>query len=256
MSQNVTVVLIFIFSLLNIRSEGAQVADEYIKRFRLGHGFDFSGCAEIEKECSHLVDDLALMSCSLNLAHNNNTKISPQCQHRVWTYQVDMLDSSFLNSKLKEPCQLDPLILDCLTATDTSISCVLKKKPSARSSKCWHMINKIESLIGNDWQITRNFLIFCYNDIQRYSCGRIPLDSKSLSQTQAVKCLQNQQDLQSECQSELASLKDIKYNSLQLDKVVFAACTVEQVNFCPEQLPGTWLMYKCLVRHKYENGMY
>lgn len=215
---------------------------------------DVTGCSLFHKLCSYLDDDLAILSCTLNAAYNK-TQVTPACQQIVWTHQNDLLDNAYLDYKLKERCQEEPGILNCLKSPDLGIDCILKKKPSINDKDCWSVINKIESLIFNDWQITGNFLKNCHDDIQAHTCARIPQDSKSLSQIPTLKCLQgNDQHLTPECLSEINVLQDMKYNTLVLDKIIFAACNLDQKNFCPDEVPGSWLMYKCLSRHKYENG--
>ncbi|XP_063838932.1 Golgi apparatus protein 1 [Ostrinia nubilalis] len=217
---------------------------------------DISGCTVLEKQCSHLIDDFALLSCALNATHSNKSQVAFICQHKIWTYQAELLDNNYLDFKLKQPCQDEMITSECLKPTEYGIDCILKKKPTIRSKICWRTINKVESLIFNDWQITGNFLRKCYDDIQSFSCGRIPPDPKSLSQTHTLKCLQNkEQDLKPECQAEMTALKEMKYSMLQLDKIIFAACNLDQKTVCPDELPGTWMMYKCLVDHKYDNAM-
>lgn len=219
------------------------------------YSLEISGCGPVEKQCSHLEDDLALLSCALSTSHNNKSQVPFQCQHKIWTHQAELLDSAFLDYKLKDPCIDEIETLDCLKTPEYGIDCILKKKPGVKIKSCFRMINKIESLIFNDWQISNNFLKNCLDDIQAHSCGRIPPDPKSLSQTHTLKCLQGkEQILRPECQSEITVLNEMKYSSLQLDKIIFAACNLDQKNFCPDEVPGSWLMYKCLVRHKYEGG--
>lgn len=215
---------------------------------------DVTGCSLFHKLCSYLDDDLAILTCTLNAAYNK-TQVTPACQQRVWTHQNDLLDIAYLNYKLKEPCQEEPGISNCLKSSELGIDCLLKKKPSINDKDCWSITNKIESLIFNDWQITGNFLKNCYDDIQANTCGRISQDSKGLSQILTLKCLlSKEQNLRPECRSEINVLQDMKYSTLQLDKIIFAACNLDQKNFCPDEVPGSWLMYKCLLRHKYENG--
>ncbi|VVC97266.1 unnamed protein product [Leptidea sinapis] len=199
---------------------------------------------------------MALLSCALNITHNNKSQITFICQHKIWLHQSELLDNIFLEYKLTNVCGKEQTILDCLNPTVNVFDCVLKTKSSVKDKICWKTINKIELLVFNDWQITRNFMKNCFNDIQALSCGRIPPDPKSLSQVHTLKCLQNhQQNLHSECQKEINVLQEMKYSTFQLDKIVFAACNIDQKNFCPDELPGSLLMYKCLIRHKYENGM-
>ncbi|XP_013200649.1 Golgi apparatus protein 1 [Amyelois transitella] len=213
------------------------------------------GCAALEKQCLQ-TDDLALLSCALNTTRSNKTQVNFQCQHKVWTREAQFLDLTFLNLKLRQPCQDEPLIMDCLGPGENAIDCILKKKSSVRSKVCWRMINKIESLIFNDWQITINFIKYCNDDIQTHSCGRIPPDPNSLSQTQTIKCLQNKEQLlRPECVSEISALNEIMYSTLQLDKLVFAACKPDQIMFCPDELPRSWSMYKCLVNNKNDDRM-
>lgn len=250
------IVWIFLTCIVNNVVNGEGLGN-LIKQSSGKYSLDLSGCTTLEKQCSHLIDDLALLSCALNATHNNKTQVIFSCQHKIWTQQAELLDNAFLDFKLKQPCQDEFIVSDCLKPAEFGIDCVLKKKPSIRNKNCWRMINKLESLIFNDWQITGNFLKNCFDDIQTYSCGRIPPDPKSLSQTHTLKCLQNkEQDLKPECQSEMTVLKEMKYNMLQMDKIIFAACNLDQKNFCADEVAGSWLMYKCLVAHKYESGMY
>lgn len=229
--------------------------DNVLKTPRERYIIDLNECTWFEKQCSHLNDDLALLSCALNASHNNKTQVSFICQHKIWIRQAELIDNSFLEYKLKGPCQ-DETIMDCLSPSTNSIDCVLKRKPSIKDKNCLRLINKIETLIFNDWQITNNFLKNCLDDIEAHTCGRIPPDPKSLSQMQTLKCLQGfEQNLRPECQSELLVLQEMKYTTLQLDKLVFAACSLDQKKFCPEELPGSLLLYKCLARHKYERGI-
>ncbi|KOB78150.1 putative golgi apparatus protein cysteine-rich fibroblast growth factor receptor [Operophtera brumata] len=208
-------------------------------RFRL----DLSKCSLFQKLCSYLEDDLAVLSCTLNVAYNK-TQVTPACQQTVWTHQNVLLDNAYLDYKLKQPCVEEPTILNCLKSPELVIDCILTKKLSVNNKECWSIINKIESLIFNDWQITGNFLKNCYADIQAYTCGRIPQDSKGLSQIQTLKCLQiKEQNLSPECLPEVIGLQDMKYNTLQLNRIIFAACNLDQKNFCPDEVPGSWLMY-------------
>lgn len=237
----------------------AQVLGNLVNRPSDRYTLDVSGCALYHKLCSHLDDDLAVLSCALNASYNK-TQLSVVCQHKLWSYQAELLDNDFVEYKLKEPCQDEPVITNCLTSSVTNeykIDCVLKKKSSVRNKKCWRMINKIESLVFNDWQIIGNFLKNCYDDIEAHSCGRIPMSPRSLSQKETLKCLQEKDvNPRPECLAEITALEEMKYDSLQLDKIIFAACNLDQKNFCPDEVPGSWLMYKCLLRHKYENGDY
>ncbi|XP_047506857.1 Golgi apparatus protein 1 [Pieris napi] len=217
---------------------------------------DLRDCGPFDKQCSHLDEDLALLSCSINITRSNKTQLPFICQHKIWLHQLDLHDNNFLETKLKEACLEEPIILDCLNSIGNIIDCVLKRKPSVNNKLCLKTISKIEVLMFNDWQITNTFVKNCYDDIQALSCGRIPPDPKTLSQMHTLRCIQNhEQNLRPECQSEITSLEEIKYNSLQLDKLVFAVCNIDQRNFCPDEVPGSLLMYKCLIRHKYENGM-
>lgn len=256
MLSNVYLEILWIFAtciIKNVISE--EGLGNLVKRSDGKFNVDLSGCPVLEKQCSHLIDDFALLSCAINATHNNKSQVAFICQHKIWTYQAELLDNTYLDFKLRQPCQDEIIISDCLKPQEYGIDCVLKKKPTVRSKICWRMINKIESLIFNDWQITGNFLRNCFDDIQAYNCGRIPPDAKSLSQTHTLKCLQDkEQDLKPDCQSEMTALKEMKYNMLQLDKIVFVACNLDQKTVCPDELPGSWMMYKCLVDHKYENG--
>lgn len=248
--QTICIIIYFLINLV----KSAQISAEISKRNNGQYDIELKGCPVFLKECSHLQDSFALLSCSLNTSHNN-TQISNECQHRIWTHVHQLLDNSFLSYKLKNTCMEEAIVLKCLDrTTDYNIDCLFKKKPSVSNRSCWLIINKIESLIFNDWQIIKSFLKYCQDDIEAYTCGRIPHDSKSLSQIETLKCLQTQKRLVPECQSEIDALNQMKYTSLQLDKVVFAACNMDQSNFCPDELPGSWLMYKCLVRHKYETS--
>lgn len=246
---------ILLVSYLTYQVDSAQIADVFIKRQKPKYTIDLTGCGVLEKQCSHLDEELALLSCCLNTAHNNKTTLSAVCQHRIWMHQAEVLDNNFLAYKLQEPCQEESMILSCLRS-GSGIDCLLKKKPSVRDRICWRTINKLESQIFNDWQITSKFTKLCFTDIQGYSCGRIPVDTKALSQTETLRCLLNNDNLRPECQAEVLALKDMKYTSLQLDKVVFAACSAEQKKFCPNEIAGSWLLYKCLLTHKYDSGNY
>ncbi|XP_049872033.1 Golgi apparatus protein 1 isoform X2 [Pectinophora gossypiella] len=248
---------LWILAALTIRHvESAQIPNDSIKSPKDRYILSTSGCGPLEKQCSHLDDDLALLSCALNACHNNKTQVPVSCQHRIWTHQAELIDNSFLDYKLKDPCQDELAILECLSPTEFGIDCILKRKSSVRDKSCWRTINKIESLILNDWQITNNFLRNCLDDIQGHTCGRIPQDVRSLSQTQTLKCLLTKEPLlKPECQSEMTALNEMKYATLQLDKIIFAACNLDQKNFCPDEVPGSWLMYKCLVKHKFESAM-
>ncbi|KAG6444008.1 hypothetical protein O3G_MSEX003144 [Manduca sexta] len=238
---------------VSVKDAHARRAYDRISRDKVY--WDASECALYHKLCSQLDDNFALISCALNASYNK-TQIPFTCQQKLWAHQVDLIDNSFLYKKLREPCKEDSVISNCLGPTDYTIDCILKKKPSAVDKNCYRMINKIESLLFNDWQITANFIMKCYTDVKDHNCGRISPDPKSLSQTETLKCLQNyEQSLSSDCQAEITALNEMKYSTLQLDKIVFAACNLEQKSFCPDEIPGSWLMYKCLLRHKYENGM-
>ncbi|XP_045768280.1 Golgi apparatus protein 1 [Maniola jurtina] len=251
---NIFLHTLFIFIIV-IHVEGLQRVDSYSpakERLKV----DLSGCSLFEKQCLQLDEDLALLSCALNTTHNNKTQIPFTCQHKIWSHQVELLDSTFLENKLKDPCQDELIILECLGGNTNTIDCVLKSKPSLKNKSCWRTINKIELLIFNDWQITGNFLKNCLDDIEVRSCGRIPADPKALSQTLTFKCLQSfEESLRPECQSEIVALREMKYSSLQIDKIVFAACNKDQKTFCPDEVPDSLFMYKCLVRHKNENAM-
>lgn len=239
---------------LIILAQNDQILCNYIKQPTERFTLDVTSCSLFHKLCSHLDEDLPILSCSLKASYNK-TQIPPNCQQIIWTHQNDMLDNAYLNHKLKGLCAGELSIINCLKSSNNGIDCILKKKASVIDKNCWRMINKIESLIFNDWQITGNFLKNCYDDIQAHTCGRIPSDPKSLSQIQTLKCLQNNEPvLRPECLSEVDVLQDMKYTTLQLDKIIFAACNLEQKSFCPDEVPESWLMYKCLLRHKYESG--
>lgn len=231
------------------------IATQIINAHHGSYNLDISGCGPIEKKCQVFEEGLEILSCAINNSHNNKSQVPFTCQHRIWSHQAELLDNNLLDFKLREPCQDEPTILECLKPEEYAIDCVLKKKPIVKNKICWRMINKIESLIFNDWQITNNFLKICFDDIQAHTCGRIPPDPRALSQTQTLKCLQSKDlHLKPECQSEIAVLNDLKYSSLALDKIVFAACHVDQSVFCPDEVPASWRMYKCLLHHKYENS--
>ncbi|XP_068621260.1 Golgi apparatus protein 1 [Battus philenor] len=246
-----------LFLALSINNaSGAQVIGSLIRSQQGRYSVDLNDCGFIEKQCSHFHDDLTILSCALNATHNNKTQASLVCQHKLWMHQAKLLSNEYIDSKIKEPCREELAIIDCLIPTELSIDCVLKRKPSIKDKICWNVIDNIESLIFNDWQITGDFLRNCYDDINAYNCGRIPTDFKSMSQSQTLKCLQSQiQNLRPECQSEIVVLNEMKYSTLQLDKIVFAACNLDLKNYCLDEVPGSLLMYKCLVRHKYEKGM-
>lgn len=244
---------ILLLSYLSCHVDGAQIADVFIQRHKPKYSIDLAGCGSLEQQCSHLDDELALLSCALNSAHNNKTSVSLECQHRIWMHQAEVLENNFLAFKLEEPCQSEAMVLNCLR-TGGGIDCLLKKKPYVRDRICGRTLNKLESQIFNDWQITSNFTKNCMTDVKGYSCGRIPVDAKALSQTETMKCLLSKNTVRPECQAEILALKDMKYNSLQMDKVVFAACNLDQKKFCPDEISGSWLMFKCLLRNKYENG--
>lgn len=252
---NIKIQTLFAFVIV-LKVEGLQKVDSYSpakERFKA----DLGGCTLFEKQCLQLDDDLALLSCALNTTHNNKTQTPFTCQHKIWSHQAELLDGTFLESELKDPCQDELIILECLGGNFNTIDCILKSKPSLKNKSCWRTVNKIESLIFNDWQITGNFLKSCLDDIEAHSCGRIPTDPKALSQTHTLKCLQSfEQSLRPECQSEIQALKEMKYSSLQMDRIVFAACNKDQTMFCPDEVPDSLLMYKCLVRHKHENGKF
>ncbi|CAG9567418.1 unnamed protein product [Danaus chrysippus] len=250
----IQVIGVFMTSLLN-HVQSAQTLDTY-KSSKERYAAELSECTLFQKQCLHLDEDLALLFCALSTTHNNKTQVPFLCQHKIWTHQAGLLDSTYLENKLKDPCQEEPNILDCLSSNINTIDCILKQAPILKTKSCARVVNKIESLIFNDWQITGNFLKNCLDDVEAHECGRIPPDPTTLSQTHTLKCLQKfEMSLNPNCQSEISSLKEMKYNTLHLDKMIFAACNLDQKNFCPDEVPDSLLLYKCLVRHKYENGM-
>lgn len=249
-------VICFLFSHFINFSSGAQAIGGLIRSQKGKYSVNLSGCGIIEKQCSHFHDDLSILSCALNATQNNKTQATILCQHNVWMHQAELLDNAYIDYKLREPCQEEQSIMDCLSPTEFSIDCILKRKPSIKDKTCWTVINNIELLIFNDWQITGNFLRNCFFDIHALNCGRVPTDLKSMSQILTLKCLQSQIiNVKPICQSEINVLNEMKYNTLQLDKIVFAACNLDLKNFCLDEVPGSLLMYKCLVRHKYEKGI-
>lgn len=246
---------VYMISLLN-HVESGQTLDTF-KSAKERYAAELSECTSFQKQCLHLDEDLSLLFCALSTTHNNKTQVPFLCQHKIWTHQAELLDSTYLENKLKDPCQEEPNILDCLSSNINTIDCILKQAPILKTKSCARVVNKIESLIFNDWQITGNFLKNCLDDVEAHDCGRIPPDPTTLSQTHTLKCLQSVElSLHPNCQSEISSLKEMKYNTLHLDKMVFAACNLDQKNFCPDEVPDSLLLYKCLVRHKYENGEY
>lgn len=240
------------FSISNIKC--AQLPGD-LKRPKGRYTLDLSGCGLFEQQCSQFDDDLALLSCALTTARSNKTQVLTACQHKVWSHQAELTDNSYISYKLKQPCQDEQLVLECLTSPEVAIDCVLKKKAGVKNRSCWRMINKIELLIFNDWQIIYNFLKACSDDIQANTCGRIPPDFRSLSQSQTLKCLETKEEtLKPECNTELTALNEMKYTNLQMDKLVFLACNLDLVNFCSDIASESWLKYKCLVKHQYDNG--
>lgn len=258
-SNKLTKILSGFIACIIINVQDSSANGDFMKPVADRFALDVSDCSLYHKLCSHLEDDLAILSCSLNASYNK-TLVASNCQHKIWTHQNYLLDNAYLDYKLSmpsKPCQDEPTVLSCIKASDHSMDCILKKKSGITNKNCWRIMNKIESLIFNDWQITGTFLKNCYDDIQAHACGRIPADAKSLSQSQTLKCLQsNEQKLRPECTLEINVLEDMKYDTLQLDKIIFAACNVDQKTFCPDELSGSWLMYKCLLRHKYENSKF
>lgn len=254
-TKNITLLVIcyfinFITSYTN-GFQGIESAKSDSERYTV----DLKGCAVFERQCVQLDEDFDVLSCALNITHNNKTQVPFSCQHKIWTLQNKLLEKSYIEYKLKGPCQEETIISDCLNPSSNSLDCILKRKPILKNRICQRTIYQLESLIFNDWQITGNFLKNCLDDIEAHSCGRIPSDPKSLSQTFTLKCLQSLGDkLRPECQSEIVALKEMKYTTLQIDRLIFAACNIDQKNFCPDEVPDSLLMYKCLVRHKYENG--
>ena len=71
-----------------------------------------------------------------------------------------------------------------------------------------------------------------------------------------VECLEeHQEDLSESCQKEIFRMAELSADDYHLDRPLYYACRDDREKFCANIASGEGKVYKCLMKHKFENTM-
>ncbi|XP_055908083.1 Golgi apparatus protein 1 isoform X1 [Eupeodes corollae] len=214
---------------------------------------DNPACPEIKNLCDHSksLDDLSILECIETFPPHQLESLTNKCQQVIWNSKRLLLADHSVHQLVDQPCEKhEAKLAECYnsiaaanSADGTFLSCLIDKSSTLdQQSPCKNVIQRIQSVVFNDFRFLNEFFQGCDNDIQQLHCGRMNVERTAVSQIETVACLQDSLDnLSPTCKSSVG--KHIEYQFTQI-------CGDDLRRFCVSEHPGTSAAYKCLVKHK------
>lgn len=221
--------------------------------------YDHPECSIIKDFCgpigSH--DEIKLLACIQNFDSNRKNNIPIACQHVIWTRMSYYMNNTNLQEISNYHCRQEYVIDKCQkTHFDVFVLCILDNKYNIKDVACTSFVQNLEVIVFNDYQELNNFMKKCQSDIDIHDCGRLNAGDNSIAQSETLSCLQLKVDsLKNQCRQEILHLSELQGDNIKLDRLLYTACGIDQIRFCPDLSPGSGLMYKCLMLHKYDKSM-
>ena len=75
-------------------------------------------------------------------------------------------------------------------------------------------------------------------------------------QNDVLECLEDHEDdLSEKCEKQIYRLAELSADDYHLDRPLYYACRDDRERFCSEVAAGEGRVYKCLMKHKFEETM-
>ncbi|KAL3281561.1 hypothetical protein HHI36_004769 [Cryptolaemus montrouzieri] len=211
-------------------------------------------CPQVKKYCdsnsvnSETSSDIEVLECLLTLSQVQLANLKPKCQHVIWLHIKELTSNEKVQEILEPHCMKDLSELKCTSEKNVFfLRCIVENKDNIHEDSCYKIVDRLETVVFQDFRLIPNFMKECIADIEKLQCGRI--DTNSLSQAQTVVCLQmKMQNISSSCKRELFSLAEIQANNIKIDRQLYMACKEDHLKFCPQFIAGGGRVFTCLMQ--------
>ncbi|XP_012286119.1 Golgi apparatus protein 1 [Orussus abietinus] len=205
-------------------------------------------------------DDLSVLECIQTFKANEVSSINDECQHKIWTHIVNLTNDENVQRLTKKTCgnKLDDLRCTPSPGNEVGyLSCLIDKKEEIKDPRCHDYIQRLAWVAFSDYRIITYFVTDCFNDIDKFQCGRIqPAKYKDISEGLTIACLQRHvEKLEPQCRKRILHVSEIQADNIKLDRQLYMSCTQDHIKFCPNIRPGSGQVYKCLMQHKTDRSM-
>ncbi|CAG2104936.1 unnamed protein product [Medioppia subpectinata] len=224
--------------------------------------------ADVEAICGRtgisLDNNLSVLTCVQN--KEDDTHLSPDCHHLIWSYKRNLTNDNRFASVAKSVCnRLITENADCLDAEEERVlspsanlmSCLIERLVPETDVECKNFLTKMELIIFSDYRLIHKFTDFCAKDIDDLKCGRIDTNSESThTQGETIECLEKSADkLSPKCEHQILRIAELQSDDFHLDRGLYFACRDDREKFCHRIQSGDGRVYRCLMKHKLERDL-
>ncbi|CAD7080350.1 unnamed protein product [Hermetia illucens] len=214
-------------------------------------------CQELHKYCAaEDADDLSVLVCIQTLQSSQLESLSEGCQHLIWRHTRNILEDEEVLQITRKVCNKDTgKFSNCHPAKSTVgryLACLVDEIETAKpSGQCRDTIHRLESIAFTDYRLLGKFIDDCEDDVEHLGCGRLNADRERVSQGETIACLQEKiTELKPVCKKQVLHVSQQQSDDLKLDRKFYTSCRTDSIRFCPNAVPGTNAVFKCLVKHK------
>ncbi|KAF1393199.1 hypothetical protein PFLUV_G00036030 [Perca fluviatilis] len=214
-------------------------------------------------------NNLAVLECLQD--RREESEISPDCNHLLWNYKLNLTTDPKFESVAMEVCKSTiSEIKECNEeerGRGYLVSCLVDHRANVSEYQCNQYITKMTSIVFSDYRLICGFTDKCKEDINSLRCGSINVGQKDVhSQGEVISCLEKalvreaeQQDhvhpIKEECKRAILRVAELSSDDFHLDRHLYFSCRADRERFCRNTPAGEGKVYKCLFNHKFEEAM-
>ncbi|KAL1491212.1 hypothetical protein ABEB36_011845 [Hypothenemus hampei] len=224
---------------------------------------DYKFLAKFLKQCEN---DVKKLSCGLidsqglsqiatiACLQSNILEISDNCKKEV--YQLSELQSD--NIKLDRQLYMDCLVdysrycSEFRAGSGRVFHCLTRQDPQKLSGKCKNSLYRRQSLIAQDYKVSKGLMRSCREDIKRTHCRKQTSSDRTVRLAQILLCLEhvarNGSKISSDCEAELVEHRRMLMEDYRLSPEIVNKCKKETMQFCKGFETGGKTIH-CLMKH-------
>ncbi|XP_071497848.1 Golgi apparatus protein 1-like [Diadema antillarum] len=223
---------------------------------------DHPACAaDVQHMCARKGNNFAVLDC-LQKGEND---ISPDCNHFLWNYKMNLTKDYRFDNAASEVCREDLRKFSDCTGMEPGkgliLPCLLDHFDDIANQQCVQYLNRMKEITFSDFRLITGFYEQCSDDIATFKCGVVNEDGNAAtnlhhSQGGTIHCLEkNIKKLGGKCKLQILRVAELSSRDYQEDRALFFACRDDRERFCPKEVSGQGRVYKCLLKNKFDKEM-
>ncbi|XP_066137894.1 Golgi apparatus protein 1 [Euwallacea fornicatus] len=184
-------------------------------------------------------------------------KVNDNCKKEVFKLSELQADNIRLDQQLYIDCAEDysRYCSQFNTGSGRIFHCLTRQDPNKLNFKCKNSLFRRESLISQDYKVSKGLMRSCRDDIKKSHCRKQTSSDRTIRLAQILLCLENigknGTKVSSDCEAELVEHRRMLMEDFRLSPEIVDKCKKETTHYCRGYETGGKTIH-CLMKHARE----